>query len=341
MKEEYKNIFDSVTPDEVLLEGLEKKPSRKRLLKPAVALMLAAALVCGILLYNGPLHPTTETTQNGQENVRNTAGHSRMLLYAGAEELPVAEKEADIRTFSAPINYKLRVFSLNGLSESERQALIEEKRAEFSVLVSEPVSFDEDEAESHEIHESESEEPLYVLPFATEMLFDDVYVVIEAGDAFTIRVPEATKLVNVTANCGSGMFLWFETCKENCVFRAFNTLQCEGLDSGWSAGSEERAYDENGNLVVTNTESAVFSDGNRNMTVEGSFYKAADGCIKVLWFPSEALIRSLVGQDGGEPDYSSLSDSITFTAQFNDGATETCGAVLTFDRDGHMRVTVG
>ena len=360
MKEEYKAVFDELTPDDALLDL--KKPRRK-MLKPAVALLLALILTGGILL-----HVTrTPATQpkNGETGASDAFSRQpRMVLIAGAETLPVGEEKTDGETFSAPLNYRLCVFDLKGLSEDERQALIDEKRAEFGVYVPETLSEEEEEEDAAfvpgedgdgsytiEMEEGASGEPDYILPFATEMLFDDVYVVIEAADAFTIRVPEATELLEVSANCENGAFYWFETHsnQENAAgtFRGFTNptgseenRTGDGRD-GWGASSEGTAYDEAGDPIITESQSAQFTDNCRKMTVEGSFYKAANGYVKVVWFPSAALIRELAQNGRSGPfDLTGLRDTITFTAQFNDNTTETCVAALSFDAQGQMNVTV-
>lgn len=369
MKEEYKAVFDELTPDDALLDL--KKP-RRRMLRPALALLLALVLTGGILLHE-TRKPATQP-QNRETGVSDTISRQpRMVLIAGAETLPVGEEEAETAPLSAPLNYRLHCFDLKGLSEDERQALIDEKRAEFDVLVPEPLP-DEEVDEKHfsvEIREDVSDAPDYILPFATEMLFEDVYVVIEASDAFTIRVPEATELLEVTANCENGAFLWVETHADQGNFKGtlrgctnltefaqngddtIDTAEVRTYDengneittnneNGWSVSSKTSTYDEYGNEVVERDESAVFSNGNRKMTVEGSFYQAAStGYVKVLWFPTKALVKALAekGADGTF-DLTGMRDTITFTAQFNDGTTETCVTALSFSADGQMNVTV-
>ena len=343
MKEEYKAVFDELTPDDALLDL--KKP-RRRMLRPAVALLLALVLTGGILLHE-TRKPATQP-QNRETGVSDTISRQpRMVLIAGAETLPVGEEEAETAPLSAPLNYKLHCFDLKGLTDDERQALIDEKRLEFGVPAPETISEeDEDESVSIEMEADATDRLDYILPFATEMQVEDMYIVIEAGDAFTIRVPEATELLEVTANCENGAFWWVETHTDQGnargTLRSFtNPTDLDDMEAGWGASSEGRVYDEYGNTIVTKKQSAVFSDGCRKMAVEGSFYKAANGYVKVVWFPSAALIKALAekGADGTF-DLTGMRDTITFTAQFNDGTTETCVAALSFSADGQMNVTV-
>ena len=89
MKEEYKAVFDELSPDDALLDL--KRPRRK-ILKPAVALLLALILTGGILLHvtRTPASQPKNGETGGRRNAarRRREGSRRNLLRA--VELPAA-----------------------------------------------------------------------------------------------------------------------------------------------------------------------------------------------------------------------------------------------------------
>ena len=343
MKNEYKELFSTVSPDEALLESVTQRKSPRRGVKAALCVLLAVLLATGGVLYGMKRAPKTAPSETGR----------RLLVFADASALLPGEKK-DGETFETPVDYELKIFTLKGLTGEEQQAFIAEQRERFGIvppdrLTEEELAAEEDDAIHMEKDGSEGDDD-YALPFVTDLLFDGYYAVIRTGDAFAVRVPEATALLNVTASCGSGMFLWFETKADYGLHKGTTrgyTRIGEGNEnasfSGWGSTGEVTAYDETGEVTAKRTDSAVFSDNSRKMEVAGSFYAETNGTgsVKVVWFPSEAIAAALPAADGSrELDPTDISDVISFTARFNDGAEETCTAKISFNAEGRMTVTV-
>ena len=343
MKNEYKELFSSVSPDEALVESITQRKSPRRAARTALCVLLAVLLAAGGVLYGMKRAPKTAPSENGR----------RLLVFADASALISGEKK-DGETFETPVDYELKIFTLEGMTEEERQAFIAEQRERFGIvppdrLTEEELAAEEDDS-IHMKEDASDAEDEYALPFVTDLLFGEYYAVIRTGDAFTVRVPEATALLDVTANCGSGMFLWFETKADYGLHKGTTrgyTRIGEGNENdsfnGWGSTGEVTAYDENGEVVAKKTDSAVFSDNSRKMEVAGSFYEETNGTgsVKVVWFPSEAVAAALPTEQGSrELDPTAISDVISFTARFNDGGEETCEAEISFTAEGRMTVTV-